>query len=379
MMIRLLLLCALLSLPAFAQDWWDTDWSGRTKITIDNTEVDGSGTHSNFAFCVDLEDLGSGHELWTSARSDGGDLRATSSDGTTQIACYVEPGTFSTGSKTGILWVEEDLSTSSDTDVYLYYGNSGVTAPARAASYGEEDTFSTWGNVWTLDGADLSGITDSTAQTIDGSTETGTVLYQETGKIGYGLGGNTGDGTDKIDLDTIGATYYETGHFAFSVWFEINSASGNKTFFSLQWNGSDGFTCVALGDDIRYQIDIGGIKSPYYAENVSTNTWYCLQGLYDGSNYYMYINSTQRASGSASGNVTMAANSYLLSDHGSSWRMNGTVDQIMVAKDTSVNADWLSTMYNNQSDIGGTPSFYSFGSHEDAPASGSAQSIIIWH
>jgi hypothetical protein len=55
----------------------------------------------------------------------------------------------------------------------------------------------------------------------------------------------------------------------------------------------------------------------------------------------------------------------------------------MLGKLTTQNADWLTTVYNNQSDIGGTASFYTVGTHEAAPSgsggSGGAKTPTFYH
>ena len=64
---------------------------------------------------------------------DGGDIRVTTSNGTTELPRQVV--SIDVGSETGELHFEADsLSSTQPTDFYIYYGNVAASEPAASAT-----------------------------------------------------------------------------------------------------------------------------------------------------------------------------------------------------------------------------------------------------
>ena len=96
------------------------DYSYRIKITIKATQV--PSTVTDFPVYVNLADLAS-TQFFSRIRADGSDLVVTDATGSTALAR--ELVTVDAVGKTGQLWFKApSLSSSVDTDFYLYYGNS---------------------------------------------------------------------------------------------------------------------------------------------------------------------------------------------------------------------------------------------------------------
>lgn len=125
-------------------------WSRKQKITIQSSAVAGSGFHSNFPVLVTLDhldtevvDTGS-----NSALNGGGDIRFSSdSTGSTQLACDIVDfvTNASVGPRKCEIWVKlPAVSTSSNTDFYIWYKKSGESQPAAATTYGSEEVWSDW-------------------------------------------------------------------------------------------------------------------------------------------------------------------------------------------------------------------------------------------
>jgi hypothetical protein len=111
-------------------DWYNPAWNYRKKISIDHTEVDANLT--DFPVLVSLS---SDQDLSINAQDNGDDILFTSSDGLTKLSHEIE--SFNKGNGELIAWVNIPvLSSSTDTDIYLYYGN-----PACA---NQEDVTNVW-------------------------------------------------------------------------------------------------------------------------------------------------------------------------------------------------------------------------------------------
>ena len=123
------------------EGWYTGSWLFRKKITVLASQVDANVT--NFPVYVNLADLGSDFfaNVESSGGDDGGDIRVTTADGATELPREVVG--INVGSSTGELHFKADsLSSTANTDFYIYYGNSAISEPAASAAYGSQ-------NVWT--------------------------------------------------------------------------------------------------------------------------------------------------------------------------------------------------------------------------------------
>jgi len=135
-------------------------------ITIDKNKV--SGTNIRFVFKIDLSDMVKvGDDIFDTCRTDGGDIRITLVDGTTQLARKVS--NIDTTGKTGEVWVcIPQLDYTIDLVVRVWY-NGTDTEPAVDSTYGAESVFDgTWIMYHTMDDATTSTITDATSNNNDG-------------------------------------------------------------------------------------------------------------------------------------------------------------------------------------------------------------------
>lgn len=127
----------------------------RVKITVLATKV--SGTQTGFPVYVDLSDMPSG---FFSHVVSGADIRVTTSDRETEVP--YELVALNTGAQTGQLWFKGDISSSANTDFYIYYGSPGISAYAAGDTYGSQAVWSGYTNIYHLDGdADDSTSTEN--------------------------------------------------------------------------------------------------------------------------------------------------------------------------------------------------------------------------
>ncbi len=84
-----------LTQDAFAagENYYNASWDFRKSITIDNTKVSGSTSHTDFPVLVSITDT----NLKDNAQSSGNDILFTSSDGNTKLSHEIESYNSSTG------------------------------------------------------------------------------------------------------------------------------------------------------------------------------------------------------------------------------------------------------------------------------------------
>lgn len=101
---------------AQASSWYDYDWNYRKKITIQHEQVDADLT--DFPVLISLD---SDTELVSSAQDDGDDILFTDNAGN-KLPHEIELFDSSTGQL--VAWVKTDLLNESDTNLYIYFGNT---------------------------------------------------------------------------------------------------------------------------------------------------------------------------------------------------------------------------------------------------------------
>lgn len=117
--------------------WYSQIYKNRVKVTINHTKV--GGTLSNFPLYLDLSTFDA--TFWATVQNGGGDIRITTSDGVTE--CPREIVTCVVSTKTGEVHVKvPTVSSTTDTVIFVYFGNSTVSDYAANATYGSQ-------NVWT--------------------------------------------------------------------------------------------------------------------------------------------------------------------------------------------------------------------------------------
>lgn len=330
------------------------DTQNYVEVTIAASQV--GSTLTDFPTYVDLSDLPAA--FFTGVQSDGGDIRVTESDGTTQAP--VDLVAIDTGASTGELhFLASSLSSSTDTVYRIYYNaSSTISQPAVGGTYGRNAVWADYGYVGHLE--DDASLIDST-----GNGFTGTVIgnvANAAGKLGQGLtfdgSGDRvalGDGTEldaTTDLTVQAWTYFDNSDNAFVVakrdgsslayWFDVNSGA-------LRWSLDDGTSHNLAGSTF------------------ATSTWYLYHGTYDGTNQTLYRDGSQDATtaAGASGSLTNSTASLTLGDRadGTAGAVHtGDLDEVRVRL-SALSADWIASEYTNQN----TPTtFYTVGSEQAA-------------
>ena len=201
------------SLPP-ALTWHDSSWNYRKQITVQSSQVD--STETNFPVYVDLADLGA--DFFSNVNADGGDIRVTNSDGTTELAREVVD--VDTGAQTGELHFKADsLSNSSPTSFYIYYGNISASDYAFTTPFGRNAVWSNnYSAVYHLE-EEAAGITsnnlyiDSTGNGNDGDDG-----VSATGQLGQLGAGQELDGSDDfVDMGDV-LDFADPANFTLESW-----------------------------------------------------------------------------------------------------------------------------------------------------------------
>jgi len=316
--------------------WEDSSWAYRKTITVDSAQV--SGTQANYPLLVALNDA----DLAAHAQVDGDDIYFTTT-GDVRIPHEVE--SYASGAL--VAWVLlPTISASSDTEIYMYYGNPSASA--------QEDPEAVWGSDY-LAVHHLENLQDSSPNNNDGTAENG--ASPASGKID---GAYEFDGLD--DRINLGQLYDSEGQYTFEAW--VNS--GAKQGYAVSQ-----FDTSLQGSFLQYYPNSFQIYSDgtHVVAPATTGQWHYLAGTYDGSQLSLYVDGALRQQSAAS--ITWPNRPAYIGDRAEFSRgFLGSIDEVRLSS-TARSADYISTNYNNQNSPG---SFVSL-SGQEAYSGASAPSI----
>jgi len=330
--------------------WWNTAWSYRKSITINNTQVTGESPLVNFPVLIDITDS----DLQLKAQSTGDDIVFTNYSGTKlnhEIEYY--------NSGTGVLvaWVNVTLlSDTTDTILYMYYGNPSCTS--------QENT---------------NGVWDTNYVMIHHLNETSGTHYDSTtyGNDGLPMGGVTQDATGIID----GADDFdgqndevECGNDA-----SLNATSGLTMEAWIHMEGDSIVTthCI-LGKKFAYELMINdatdelwwALRTPSYwnvnnvGYTVPTDTWVHVTLTYNTTDgVIVYANGLSMDTAPPDGAISTSTEILGIGNRpDTSNFFNGTIDEVRLSN-IARSSGWINTSYLNQYN---PTAFYSVGSEESS-------------
>jgi hypothetical protein len=318
-------------------------WDYRKKIVIDSDQV--AGNLANFPMLFTITDS----DLKNKAQPDGDDIYFTSSDGKTKLNHEIESYNNTNGEL--IAWVNiTSLSSSTDTVIYMYYGNPSALDQSNVTGVWDENFVA----VYHLSETPTGTVYDSTSNNIDLTPNAMEAGDQVVGPI---------DGSINFDGDPERLASSNTitiESFTFEAWVSSDSWSGWHAFASVADSGGTLWRDFGSYNDDPF-IDSDGITYDI-AQFQSGSAWRHIVGRYNDSA------GSNRLRGFINGTITGdTANPSLSSLTGyvalgslywtGSWEdyFDGRLDEVRISNISRSN-DWIATEFKNQND---TNSFYS--------------------
>jgi hypothetical protein len=350
---------------------FDSDFTKRFKITSANTYVPSDQT--DIPLAIDLSTIGSGHAFWSDVLSSGADIRVVESDETTEVP--VEVDKLDTTAKTGQIYFKSDITAASDTDYYVYYGNSGASAPGVSTTYGQYNVWdSNYGAVYHLGDATAEDVVDSTGNQLnEGSGSSSATSVNALFGKGFDFNGST----NTIVFESGVSTYVcPTAELQFELWFNADT-KGSDVLWSTRLDSTNkGWGLWFWNGYLRPSIGIGSSGNTwtnvtYPMSSISTSTWYKVVVKYDGSTVKMFVDDDEKDSYSTSGSITYSGSQMLFGNRAGGDDFDGTLDEMWVSIVDRSN-DWNTVIYNWQVD---NSAFWTVGAGEANPGAGGATFI----
>lgn len=334
--------------------WYNASWLYRVKVTVLAAKVDAD--LSNYPVYVDLSDLPA--DFHTNVKSDGGDIRVTESDGTTEIPREVV--FYDSSTDTGELYFKASIDGDTDTDFYVYYGNSAASDYAVNDTYGTNNVWSSaYKGVWHLQAGVSGKVLDSSTNQNDG------VLTNTSFGTGVINNGVVFDGSADVDFgDT--ESLRIINNQTIMLWVYPTNSSARRSIFSKALGGEFSILRETNGTLNYYYGTSGGNTPPYQFLNsnysIPNDEWTHIVVTRDFTlgKLTFYINGSQSSQSSTTYEAASVSSLTAQLGRGYVYNFMGTLDEVRILGE-SLSSTWISTEYNNQS----SPStFYSIGNQE---------------
>ncbi|MFA6897507.1 MAG: DUF2341 domain-containing protein [Patescibacteria group bacterium] len=360
-----------LNKPMTANASWASDWGYRKEIKVDHTKVSPTNhtDQTNFPMLVSFTDpslksIANSGKVYNGAYLD---IMFTEANGTTKLDWEKESYDPATGEL--VAWVKiPTLSAATDMSIYIYYGNSTLTASQENKT-----------GVWDDGGANnfkmVQHLGGNVANGVAGHLDSTQYANNGTPNNFDGISTSTTNGTGQINGADVfdGANdYVDAGNkdlnissaITLEAWVNISSKT-NDTYPGIIHKARDNDLLPAGGGcatDFALALSwveprpdffvttSGGNPCQHIGGNavLSLNTWYHMVGTYDANSGQakIYLNGALDGSATLSGQI-LSSSSPLSLGRGSN-SFNGTLDEVRISN-TARSADWIATEYNNQS------------------------------
>jgi hypothetical protein len=247
------------------------------------------------------------------------------------------------------------LSSTTDTIIYMYYGNPAATSQQNK----------TW--VWDPDFRMVQHLSETSGVHYD-STRNGNNGTQY-GGVSQGVAGKI-DGADQFSPSPSkyvqGSSFSLADTYAFSMWFKANSVSGWQTLFEMGTSGSR-IMCWLNGNQFGA---LGHRESGYTVTtnaNLIAGQWYYIVFTFNYSaspQARLFINGTEftLSNNNGIGHTPSLSGVFRIGEPASAqdYPFNGIIDEVRLSQ-TARGASWTTTEYNNQNS---PSSFIAIGNEE---------------
>jgi len=240
------------------------------------------------------------------------------------------------------------LSHTTDTVIYLFYGNSGITTSQENKTAVWDSNFK---GVWHLaDNAANTTVKDSTSNANNGADSVNTSTRATTGEIDGALLFQNAS-SNSVSLDD-SASLHVSSTFTFQGWVNVSSSPV----------GAYGLLTCTNPIGYNYAFLLNNNRSMQYRENNSSsgagnnigavvplNTWTFVTATFDGTNIRFYQNGALSATAaSALGDSTFGACFMGGSFSSSNSYFDGTLDEMRLSASVR-SPDWIAAEFNSQS------------------------------
>ena len=316
-------------------------------FTATVTSGDVAATLTNYPAYIDLSEMPA--SFWSTVVNGGGDIRVYSDAGlTTEMAREVV--SCDTSDDTGEL---HTLVASLTTSTVLYITVDGTSSePAVGATYGRNAVWADYSAVWHLNQSSGSAI-DSTGNTNNGTFE-GTLPNKVAGLVGDAQDFN--GSSDQINVPDDASFSIAAGDFNVQYLFKTSASSTQYQFHYAEGDASSDKGLILYtpsGGEFRVLLRDGSSQSLATSSGTfNDGNWHYGVGNRNGTRTGIYVDGTDVGSVTSSLDVGGSFDLHLGSGDGEDY-YDGLLQEVRIINNDYRAATWITTEYNNQSDVAG--------------------------
>ena len=314
-------------------------WSYRKKITIDTANVDTDLTY--FPLYVKIANDA---EIGSSAQSDGDDIRFTLADGTTLLDYEKESWVGGGGNPvTANFWVKVPvISGSTDTDIYVYYGNIDAED--------DQDAINVWnGNfasVWHLKETGSATVGDYKDSTNNANNSTSTIsqpVVTSSGKIAMA------ENFSSQYILVPHSNSIATSNVSVSLWVKTSDLVGDRVMLS-KGTGANRSYWFYENNGLRFYMR-NASSSNIPEGSIANNNWHYVVGTFDGTNLRIYLDGVAQGSPLSASSVSDSGENSGINAYGNGSYSGGVkvLDEVRISN-TARSAQWIKFEYYNMNE-----------------------------
>jgi hypothetical protein len=338
-------------------NWYAPSWGYRRRIMINHAQV--SANLTDFPVLINqTSDSG----LASHAQSNGNDIVFTSSNGVTKLSHEIEKYVSASGAL--VAWVKvPNLSSSVDTNLYMYYGNPTCGSQQNATNVWDIN----FKGVWHLKEDPFGTAPQMKDSTINGNNGTSsgsmTTSDQVPGKIDGSL--DFDGSNDEITCGNA-VSLQITTEITIEAWARTSSTGAVRGIVNKETNSYNGYQLRKHSDNYyRFATGNPGTAGQYIASDsaYTDSNWHYIVGVRRSGTNYLYIDGVQQTATTTYGITDSGANFDIgraYSNYNGFWWL-GLIDEIRVSN-TGRYASWIATCYNNQNS---PTTFYAVSANEE--------------
>ncbi|MEM9325577.1 MAG: DUF2341 domain-containing protein [Bacteroidota bacterium] len=322
-------------------------YSYRMKLTIPAANVSGSGNLIDFPLLIDIasdsirSEANGGHVY----NDNGYEFRFTMLDGTT---LDYERENYDEVNGQLRAWVKLPLlSGSTDTEIFMYYGNcSAMADPNTAATWASD-----YAGVWHFSEDPTGTILDATGNDNDGTDDSGTGnVGQQTGKIGPAYEFDKAN-SQRIEVPN-DASLQLTSSMTLSAW--VRPYTTFTGFYGVV-DKTDAYKLYLDESGGDYQVGFrvyngGNVSGASNTTTLNFNSdWYHIAAVYDDPNDVVrfYLNGAALGTNGWTTNPANTTDPLGFGAEGTNDFFDGLIDEIRI-QSVVRSADWIATEFDNQ-------------------------------
>jgi len=331
-----------------------SSWLRGEKITIQSSKV--GATLTDFPVMIDSSNVDL--EIFTLAKSDGGDIRITTNNSAPDaggIEVPVDIERFDTVNSVMIIWFKgSSISSTVDTDFWIWYDNSAATLPLATAIYGSQNVWTGYDAVYHMKEQPTSNITDATGGTSLTPGGTMTTTDRVDGKVGFAI---DFDGVDD-HLSRGSAIIDNASAYTISAWLKTSTTNNSKVVAEGKTSNFRPLTVFSVNEEslngMSFEQRDDALVS-VFADNstvtMNDNTWHYAVGVQTNkSSREIFVDGASRATDTATIGTLTAMNTFTIAAIERASVSNffqGLIDEVRIKLGT-LSSSWISTEYNNQ-------------------------------